>query len=128
MTTDEITYGIHAVWSVLYNGLKHSPWETDDVEDWQTWFAEDDETDYRPVAETLKWVYDRADKEWRGAFILYEAPLAVLKAAHIHYGTAFLTPGQFKEMARNFAVYYDDILDPMEEYLDETVARSAGTG
>jgi hypothetical protein len=119
MTTDNTAYSTPAVWSVLYSGLKHSPWEADDVDDWQTWFPEDNETDYRPVAETLKWVYDRADKKWRGAFILYEAPLAVLKAALIHYGTAFLTPGQVKEMARHFAVYHDGIEEPMEEYLDE---------
>jgi len=117
VNTNDTPYSVAAAWSRLYDALKHSPWEEDDVRDWQTWFPESVK-DYAPVAEALKYVYDLSDG-WQGAFIMYEAPLAVLKAAHRHYGGAFLTPGQVTDMARRFVVFYDNPEEPLDEYLDE---------
>lgn len=116
MSTDDTRFSVPAVWSVLYSGLKHTPWESEDA---ATVIHDTGMSREKlPAADALKDVYDFAEKNWSGAFITYEAPLAVLKATAHHHGGLFLTPAQVKEMARSFAVYYDDPEEPLQDFLD----------
>lgn len=114
MNTDDTRYSVPAVWSRLYNELKGSPWEDEDAEAAPRSAGMDPDIPL-PAAYALKEVYNLAES-WPGADP-EDAVLAVLKAAHKHYGTMFLTPGQVKEMAGKFSVFYEDMDEPLEEYL-----------
>lgn len=113
MTTDDTRFSIASVWSLLYYELKHTQWTDDDVND--AVYRKNHSA--RPAAVTLKYIYDLAG-DWSTAAQLNESPLAVLKAAHTWQDSAFLTPGQVKEMAQNFSVYYTDFETPMNDFLE----------
>lgn len=116
MTADD-TRIIASTWFGLYTQLKHTQWTDDDVIN-----APGDARLPReslPAAEALKYVYDLAASDWRGAFELNQAPLAVLRAVHLHHGTTHPTPCQVKEMAHHFSAYHADPVEPFQKYLDD---------
>jgi hypothetical protein len=117
MNTDTTGYSIPATWSVLYHALKGSPWEQEDLAD--ALCALTLSHDKAPATEALKYVYDQA-QSWTLLADPEDAVLAVLKACSEHYKSIFLTPGQVKEMAQNFAAFYADADEQTVEYLRET--------
>jgi hypothetical protein len=113
--TDDTRYSVPAVWSRLYHELKGSPWEDHDLDIHRYWHNEPSE--HAPAVTTLKHVYDLAKAQW--SVDPEDAVLAVLKAAYQHHRTAFLTPGQVKEMARNYSIRYESMDEPLEDELKE---------
>lgn len=115
MYNDDTRYSVPATWSRFYNELKGTPWDDQELDLYRCWH--NDPSDIAPAINTLKHVFDQS-KDWKGAD-QEAAVLAVLVAAHKHYGSIFLTSSQVKEMARNFSVFYADKFEPMQGYLDE---------
>lgn len=113
MTTDDTPYSVSAVWSVLYDELKGTLWDDDDIDD----ITYKKNHGARLAAEALAHVHGLAEK-WPRAD-REDSVLAVLKAAALHHGSAFLAPAQVKEMARKFIVSYRDFQEAADDYLEE---------
>jgi hypothetical protein len=113
--TDSNKFSVPVVWSRLYAELKSTPWEDTDLDNALYNLGLNHEKISATLA--LKYVYDQA-QSWTLADP-EDAVLAVLKACSEHHQTLFLTPGQVKEMARNFAVFYPEPDDVLEQHLLE---------
>jgi hypothetical protein len=122
MTTDNTTpYDMHAVWVPLFERLKGSPWEDEDVSE-AVYTADPDDHTKLPAAQALKYAYDKA-KDWEGPIDCEDAVNAVLAAASEFHGGYMLTPLQVGEMADHFAIFYKDMADPLQDRLDEEYSR-----
>jgi hypothetical protein len=117
VNTGDTRFSVPAVWSRLYNELKGSPWEAEDLDAALVNLNPDPAPETRTAAQALKTVYDLA-QSWQGVDP-EDAVRAVLKAAHRHHRSMFLTPAQVVQMAAKFTVFYAEPDEPLEDYLLE---------
>lgn len=110
MGTNETSFSAAAVWIQFHKELCGTLWEGEDID----YLVHHRNHDARVAARALKAVYER---EWKGVEA-EDGVLAVIKASVRHYGAQF-TATQFEEMARGFRVRYNDIQEPLDDYLDE---------
>lgn len=111
MSTDDIRFSVPAVWLTLYNELLGTLWENDDLDN----AVYRKNHDALAAASALRSVYRL---EWKGVEA-EDGVLATIYAARKLHSDTHLTPGQVKEMARNFAAHYRDEVEPMDDYLEE---------
>lgn len=107
-------------WWKIYDGLKGSPWEDDDIADANVWL-DAGSPDARPAAEAMRYVYDRA-RAWEGADP-EDGVAAALGATYEHAAMNGWAPLWLKEMADHFAVFYKDMDDPLQDRLDDEYSR-----
>lgn len=119
--TDKTTPLDFDTWMALYEGLKGTLWEGDDLNE-VVYRANPDDHTKLPAAEALKYTYNRA-KEWEGPVDPEDAVAAVLGATYDFHSSNEWSPLQVGEMADHFAVYYREIEDPLQDRLDEEYSR-----
>lgn len=108
-------------WWALYEGLKSSPWQADDIADCNVWLPSGS-SDARPAAEAMSYVYEAAQK-WEGPADHEDAVAATLVAAYEFRASNVWTPTDVREMADHFVVFYREIEDPLQDRLDEEYNR-----
>jgi len=114
--TDSQTMFSYDTWWGLYDQLKGTQWEDEDVDLLR--FYKNDPAPTAPAAEALKYVYDRA-KEWQGTVDPEDGVAAAMNAVHEHAAMNGWAPLWLKEMADHFAVFYEKMEDPLRDYLDD---------
>lgn len=106
-------------WWSLYEDLKGSPWEAEDLASAVEGIAP---VTGQPAAEALKYVYDLA-KEWEGPIDPEDGVAAAMNAVYDFAAMNGWAPLWLKEMADHFAVMYESMDDPMQDRLDENYSR-----
>lgn len=119
--TDKTTPFDFDTWWALYDGLKGSPWEADDIADCDVWLSTGSPSGV-PAAEAMRYVYEAARK-WEGPVDPEDAVAAVLNATYEFTACNGWRPVDVKEMADHFAVFYREFEDPLQDRLDEEYSR-----
>lgn len=118
--TDKTTLFDFDTWWRLFEQLKGTSWEGEDVDLLR--FYKNDPAPSAPAAEALKYAYDRA-REWQGPVDPEEGAAVVLNATYNFCGSNAWTPLQVMEMADHFAVFFKEMADPLQDRLDEEHGR-----
>lgn len=110
---DNVAHDLHGVWNELYEELKETPWESTDLAAAIEGIAP---ITGEPVVHALKYVYDAANNWTRAS---QEAAVnAVLTACTELQADHAVTPAMVREVADNFAIFYEDADEPLQDHLD----------
>lgn len=113
MVTDT-HYSVPLVWMALYDELKGTLWENEDVDN----AVYKKNHTAQTAASILQYIHVTAAAEW-GAADPEESVLAVLAAARQYCGSEFLAPHQVQDIANGFVIFYHDFDEPMDDFLAE---------